>query len=103
MNESKKKEKRKFPALLIISAAVVISFTLSFFFGQSGIIRLRELNSEYERVLMENHRLAIENKKVAEEIKRLRHDPALVEKIAREELQYVSPQDTVLIVPDSEQ
>jgi cell division protein FtsB len=103
MNESKKKEKRKFPPLFIISAAVVVSFTLSFFFGQSGIIRLRELNAEYERVLMENHKLALENKKVAEEIKRLRHDPALVEKIAREELQYVSPQDTVLIVPDNQQ
>ena len=100
MNEIKKKEKRKFPGLLVICAAVALSFTLSFFFGQSGIIRLRELNAEYDRVLMENYRLALENKKSANEIKRLRHDPALVEKIAREELQYVSPQDTVLIVPE---
>jgi cell division protein FtsB len=100
MNESKKKENRKFPALLVIFGGVVVSFTLSFFFGQSGIIRLRELNTEYDRVLMENYKLAIENKKAADEIKRLRHDPALVEKIAREELQYVSPQDTVLIVPE---
>jgi cell division protein FtsB len=52
---------------------------------------------------MENYKLAIENKKAADEIKRLRHDPALVEKIAREELQYVSPQDTVLIVPEEKQ
>ncbi len=103
MIEARKKEKRKFPALLIITAAVVVSFTLSFFFGQSGIIRLRELNAEYEKVLMENYRLALENKKAATEIKRLRHDPALVEKIAREELQYVAPDDTVLIVPEPEE
>jgi cell division protein FtsB len=103
MNENKKQEKRKFPALLVICAAVIVSFTLSFFFGQSGIIRLRELNEEYERVLLENYKLALENKKSANEIKRLRHDPALVEKIAREELQYVSPQDTVLIVPEDPQ
>lgn len=100
MTEARKKEKRTFPALFIITAAVAVSFTLSFFFGQSGIIRLRELNTEYERVLMENYRLALENKKAAREIKRLRYDPALVEKIAREELQYVSPADTVLIVPE---
>ncbi len=101
MTDGRKKEKRNFPALLIITGAVVVSFTLSFFFGQSGIIRLRDLNTEYDRVLMENYRLALENKKAAKEIKRLRYDPALIEKIAREELQYVSPADTVLIVPDS--
>lgn len=103
MIEARKKEKRNFPALLIITGAVVVSFTLSFFFGQSGIIRLRELNAEYEKVLMENYRLALENKKAAREIKRLRYDPALVEKIAREELQYVAPADTVLIVPEPQE
>lgn len=103
MSDLRKTEKRKFPILFIISAAVFVSLMLSFFLGQSGVIRLRELNEEYERVSMENHRLAMENKKSASEIKKLRHDPAAVEKIAREELQYVSPADIVLVVPEEPQ
>jgi cell division protein FtsB len=45
----------------------------------------------------------MENKKSADEIRKLRHDAAEVEKIAREELQYVSPGDVVLIVPEERQ
>lgn len=99
VNEHKDKQK-KFPVLIVVSLAVTVSFALSIFVGQRGILKLRQLRTEYDRVLMENYRLAIENKQTAKEIKKLRHDPATVEKVAREELLFVSPQDIVLVVPD---
>ena len=96
----KSEQRKRFPTLIVVTAAVFVSFLLSFFLGQSGVFRLRQLQQEYDQMQMQNYRLAIENKKVAAEIKKLRHDPAAIEKIAREELHYVSPGDVVLIVRD---
>jgi cell division protein FtsB len=104
MMESKTGEKKsKSPVLIGVSLAVFVSAILSFFLGQGGILRLRELEAEYDHVRLENYRLALENKKTAEEIRKLRTDPAIVEKIAREELHFVSPHDVVLIVPEPEE
>ncbi len=82
-----------------IFAAVLFSFMLSLFLGQGGMLRLRELRAHADQMLMENHRLAIENRKLSDEIHRLREDPATIEKVAREELYFVSPGDLVLLVP----
>ena len=96
----KKEDKRKFPVLLAVAATVFVSFLLSFFLGQSGIFRLRQMEADYHRLQMQNYRLALENRKIADEIKALRHDPVAIEKIAREELHFASKGDIVLIVPN---
>jgi cell division protein FtsB len=83
-----------------IFAGVVFSFMLSFFLGQGGMLRLRELNAESDRMVMENYNIALKNRDLMQEIKKLRKDPATIEKIAREDLHYVSPHDLVLLVPD---
>jgi cell division protein FtsB len=101
-NRAKEKNK-KFPVLLVVSMGVFVSAILSFFLGQSGILRLRQLEQEYNQIRLENYRLALENKKTADEIRKLRTDPAALEKIAREELHLVSPHDLVLIVQEPEQ
>jgi cell division protein FtsB len=92
-------EKKKSHVLLWIFAAIVCSFMLSFFLGQVGILRLREMNENADRMQMENHKLVLENRHLMEEIRKLRQDPAMIEKIAREELHFVSPGDLVLLVP----
>ncbi len=98
-NRIQSREKKKPPVILWIFAAVLISFMLSFFLGQSGVLRLGELRSESDRMIMENHRLAMENRRLSDEIRRLREDPATIEKIAREELHFVSQSDLVFLVP----
>jgi cell division protein FtsB len=100
MANGQKEKQKKSPVLVIVSLAVGVSFALSFFVGQRGILKLRQLRNEYDRVLMENYQLAMENKRTTQEIKKLRHDPATVEKVAREELLFVSPHDIVLVVPE---
>lgn len=101
MNErSNPQEKgRRFVIVLVITLAVFVSFLLSFFLGQTGILRLNSMQQEYDRTLIENQRYVLENKRLAGEIKRLRRDPATIEKLAREELHFVSPHDIVLLVP----
>jgi cell division protein FtsB len=103
MDNHRKEEKRKFSVLLVVSIAVVVSFLVSFFLGQSGMLKLRQLEQEYDRVATENYQLAMENKRNADDIRKLRYDPATIEKIAREELLFVSPHDTVLVVPEKKQ
>jgi cell division protein FtsB len=103
VNTGKGKEpKRKFPVLIVVSTTVFVSFLLSFFLGQSGVFRLRQLQADYDRMQMENYRMALENRQLAEEIKQLRHSPAAIEKIAREELHFASPHDIVLITPEQQ-
>ena len=99
MRQERKENRSKFPFLFFIFAAVLVSFTLSLFMGQNGILRLQQLRREYDGSMMQNHRLALENKRTGEEIERLKRDPATVERIAREELHFVSPHDIVLLVP----
>ncbi|MDL1952272.1 septum formation initiator family protein, partial [Acidobacteria bacterium ACD] len=54
--------------------------------------RLAELQSEISA-------LAAENEQLEAEVSRLEKDPAAVEKIAREELNFVRPGDVVLVLP----
>jgi cell division protein FtsB len=103
MKRGARKERRKLPLLFIISAAVFVSFMLSFFMGQSGILRLQQMRRDYESMVFENHRLALENRQLVKEIENLRRDPATLEKIAREDLHFVSPHDVVLLVPSENQ
>ena len=103
MKRGARKERRKLPLLFIISTAVFVSFMLSFFMGQSGILRLQQLRRDYESMVMENHRLALENRQLVKEIENLRRDPATLEKIAREELHFTSPHDVVLLVPSEKE
>ncbi len=99
MTHGGKENKKKFPLPVFLFAAVLISFTLSLFMGQNGILRLQRLRLEYDSLMMQNYRLALENKQLGDEIERLKRDPATVERIAREELHLVSPHDVVLLVP----
>lgn len=101
MSERANKEgkSRRFVVVLVISVAVFLSIMLSFFLGQSGILRLSQMQQEYDRALLENQQYVLENKRLAGEIKKLRRDPAAIEKIAREELHFVSPHDIVLLIP----
>jgi cell division protein FtsB len=100
--KKRKDEGRRFPVLITIATGVFISFMLSFFMGQSGILRLQQLRRDYDSLMLQNHELAMENRQLVKEIQDLRSDPATVEKIAREELHYVSPHDLVLLVPSED-
>ena len=67
--------------IIFVSAMVVFGV-----FGVRGLMNIYHLRGEREKVRTVNARLNEENKRLAEQIKRLRHNREEVEKIAREEL-----------------
>jgi cell division protein FtsB len=55
-------------------------------------VKLSELNSEVATLTQQNEELK-------KEIDSLRHDPATIERIAREELNLVKPNEIILVTP----
>ncbi len=87
-------------ALLLASVLFLVALILNSLFGSRGMLhlagqreRVSALQSEIDQLRNENHRLMIE-------IAALRTDPAAIERIAREELGYVRPDETVYLLSD---
>ncbi|MCX5905639.1 MAG: septum formation initiator family protein [Deltaproteobacteria bacterium] len=73
----------KYLAYLIIFVSAMVVFGV---FGVRGLMNIYYLRGEREKVRTVNARLSEENRRLAEQINRLRHNKEEVEKIAREEL-----------------
>lgn len=60
-----------------------------------GLRKDLRLRDEVRRMAADNARLAAENARLAREAEALRHDPAALERAAREELRFVRPGEVV--------
>jgi cell division protein FtsB len=67
--------------------------------GGNGLIKVWRMKQEAEFLDREIQRLEAENDRLARTIDRLREDPSLIEKIAREELGFVKDREKVLKFP----
>lgn len=67
--------------------------------GGGNLVKVWRMKQEVERLQQEIQVLEAENDRLARTIDRLREDPALIEKIAREELGYVREGEKVLKFP----
>ena len=67
--------------------------------GGNGLIKVWRMKQEAEFLDREIQRLEAENDRLARTIDRLREDPSLIEKIAREELGFVRDRERVLKFP----
>jgi cell division protein FtsB len=70
-------------------------------FSDTGILHLRRLRAEVETLHRDVQALEAENERLSRAIAELRHDPAALERIAREELGLVRPGERVLRFPRS--
>ena len=68
-------------------------------YGGSGVIRVRAMQQEIRHLERELSTLRSQTEKLTATIDKLRHDPAYIEKLAREDLGYVREGDTVLKFP----
>jgi cell division protein FtsB len=68
-------------------------------YGGSGVIRVRAMRQEILHLERELSTLRSQTEKLTATIDKLRHDPAYIEKLAREDLGYVREGDTVLKFP----
>jgi cell division protein FtsB len=68
-------------------------------YGGSGVIRVRAMQQEIRNLERELSALRTQTEKLTVTIDKLRHDPAYIEKLAREDLGYVREGETVLKFP----
>jgi cell division protein FtsB len=76
--------------LLVVALAV---------YGGHQLLRVRHMRGEIAALERDIVTLRARTDELSRTIERLRHDPAYVEKLAREELGYVRPGETILKFP----
>ena len=86
--------------LMAVAAAAVVVMFFMIVFGENGLADLRILKNQHAALQARNTQLAVENVQLHRQIDRLKHDPAYIESIARQELGMIAP-DEVIIKPRS--
>jgi cell division protein FtsB len=100
--------KRGFPEFLeehgrAILGLFVLALVVHDVFGAHGFIAMRRTQNEINKVRQDIERLNSENAELGEQVKALKSDPHLIEKIAREELQHAKPGEVIIRIPQSQQ
>lgn len=86
-----------FRLLLSAVLAAMLGYLPYRAYGPSGIGRVLRLERDLERIDGENRQLEAENRQLADRIGRLKGDAREVERVARDELGLVRPNDLVFL------
>jgi cell division protein FtsB len=88
---------------ILLSIAVLLLLALFFFIivSEHGLADLRFIKKERDRLVEDSIRLSRENLTIGIEIDRLKHDPAYIESIARQELGMIG-KDEIILKPQSQ-
>ena len=88
---------------ILLSIAVLLLLALFFFIivSEHGLADLRFIKKERDRLVEDSKRLSRENLTIGIEIDRLKHDPAYIESIARQELGMIG-KDEIILKPQSQ-
>jgi len=83
---------------VLLSISILVLTALLFFIivSEHGLLDLRLLKQEKAKLVQENNRLTQENRAISIEIDRLKHDPAYIESIARQELGMIGENEVIL-------
>ena len=84
---------------LVAAGALGVVFVVMLVLGGNGLLKVWRLKQKVDALQRDVQMLEAENDRLARTIDRLREDPALIEKIAREELGYVREGEKVLKFP----
>ena len=86
--------------LLALLVAVMIVHDV---FGTHGYLAMRRTQNEIKKVKANLDQLTKENADLEQEVKDLRSDPRLIEKIARDDLGLARPGETIIRIPAGQQ
>ena len=88
---------------ILLSIAVLLLLALFFFIivSEHGLADLRFIKKERDRLVEESKRLTRKNLTIGIEIDRLKHDPAYIESIARQELGMIG-KDEIILKPQNQ-
>ena len=82
----------------LASAIALIALLVGSLFGDRGILHLMAQRERAAVLAHELESLREENERLAGDIQALRSDPAAIERIAREELGFARPGETVFLI-----
>jgi len=88
------------PRLLGSGAVALLTLGLAVY-GGNQVLRVSHLRQQMETMERDIVTLRARAEELSRTVERLRHDPALIEKLAREEFGYVRPDETVLKFPSA--
>jgi cell division protein FtsB len=80
-------------------ALFIVALVVHDVFGAHGFIAMRRTQSEIQRVRDDLDRLNKENLELGDQVRALKSDPRLIEKIAREDLQRAKPGEIIIRIP----
>ena len=85
---------------LLLSISVLLLLGLFFFIivSESGLADLKHKKKEHDRLVEANRKLNGINQDLSVEIDRLKHDPAYIESVARQELGMIG-EDEIIFKP----
>ena len=86
-------------SLLGLLVAVMIVHDL---FGTHGFLAMRRTRNEMDKVKADITRLGKENADLEQQVKDLKSDPKLIEKIARDDLGLARPGETIIRLPQGQ-
>jgi cell division protein FtsB len=81
----------------------VLALVVHDVFGPHGYIAMRRTQNEIDRVRKDLDRLNKENVELGDQVRALKTDPRLIEKIAREDLLRAKPGEIIIRIPPSQQ
>lgn len=82
--------------LVVVTGAMVVDALV----GDRGLLAMVRAQHAYADLEADIARLRAENNRLAEDVRRLTHDPAAIEEIARRELGLIRPGEKLFIVKD---
>ncbi len=83
--------------LLVLTAAVLLANAVA---GERGLVQSARVRREYQHLAESVARLQAENRQLALQADRLRHDPSAIEELARRELGLIRPGEQLFIITD---
>jgi cell division protein FtsB len=87
----------------VLLGLLVLVLVVHDIFGAHGYLSMRRTQSEIKKVQTELEQLNKENLQLAEQVKELKSDPRIIERIARDELGLARPGEVIFKIPKSQQ
>lgn len=99
LRDSRRSTKATIRAVVFLSAILTAVFLISFVFSEEGISELQRSRKRVHDLETEIQRLQVENQRLAAEIESLKNSTFAVERIAREDLSMSKPGEVVYMLP----
>jgi cell division protein FtsB len=87
-------------ACIFLGGLLVTAFIGAALLGSGGVARHEQLRADLEDLEKKNATLRVDNERLSREVEALRGNQRYIERVARDELGWVAPDELVLIFSD---